>query len=347
MKPRTARSLVASLVAAVAAVAIPAGQAGAAEEPPPPVPVVVPFASPSGDLTDEPSGLAASRRDPGTYLWQNEAPRNGGGMVYAVNPAGGVRSFWFSPAGPDRPSARMLDFEDMSAGPCEGPGLGSCLWVGDIGRVSADFPAANKDVFWLYRMPEPDVDASPNGTRLAVTGRYPFTLPQEITDEGRLSGGSTASYDMEALMVHPQSGALYVVTKGANTAGLVRILHYPMPLEAGVVKELEVVRTVQMPHSSSWNPATLAGQGNHLVTGADIHPDGTRFLLRTYGRIWEFGGRTFEEALADPSPTRLTRAPGALDHQGEAVAYTAAGTGYATLGEYSATTTRNLWVAPL
>jgi hypothetical protein len=238
----------------------------------------------------------------------------------------------------------------MAAGPCAGaaqPGAPGCLWVGDIGRISADFPASSKHTFWLYRMPEPDVASAPNGTRLSVTGRFPFTVPDEIAREGRRPGGSSSSYDMEALMVHPQTGEIFVVTKGGNTAGLIRVLRYPMPLDSGVVKELEVVKTFQLPYSSDWNPATLVGRGNHLVTGADIHPAGNRFLLRTYGRIWEFRGSTFAGALADTRPDRLARPSGALDNQGEAVAYSADGTGYATLGEYSRTTTRSLCKFPL
>lgn len=354
MKRRAVRLLTLPIAAALAGLVLAASPASADDSPDDPWPDsgLLQFTSPSGNLTDEPSGLAASRLNPGTFFWQNEAPRNGGGMVYAVDPDGRVKSFWFSPAGSGRPAATSLDFEDMAAGPCDGrvdpaapePG---CLWVGDIGRVSADFPASTKNVFWLYRMAEPDVSASPNGTRLQVTGRFPFTLPDAIAEEGRLSGGSGTTYDMEALMVHPQTGEVFVVTKGKNTAGLIRILRYPMPMQPGVVQELEVVKTFQMPRSSDWNPATLAGQGNHLVTGADIHPDGNRFLLRTYGRIWEFRGRTFAEALASAAPVRLARPGGALDHQGEAVAYASDGSGYATLAEYSRTITRSVCWFPL
>lgn len=181
------------------------------------------FASPSGNLTDEPSGLGASRRNPGSVFWENEAPRAGKGMVYAVNASGLQKTLRFTPTG------GMLDFEDMAVGPCNGSTGGNCLWVGDIGRVCADFAASKKNTFWLYRMAEPDLGATANGSTLPVTGRFGFTVPASIANEGRKPGGGTASYDFEAMMVHPKTGDIYVVTKGDNTAGLIRILKYPMP----------------------------------------------------------------------------------------------------------------------
>ena len=122
------------------------------------------FASPSGNLSDEPSGLAASRKNPGNILWENEAPRNGLGMLYAVNSAGLQKALKF------RPSGSMFDFEDMAIGPCNGSYSGSCVWVGDIGKLSADFSASNKNTFWLYRMAEPDIAKTASGSELPVTG---------------------------------------------------------------------------------------------------------------------------------------------------------------------------------
>jgi len=294
------------------------------------------FQSPAGNLSDEPSGLGSSRTNPGVVYWENEAPRSGFGMVYAVDSGGLRKTLRFTPTG------GMLDFEDMGVGPCNGPGSGDCIWVGDIGKQSADFSASKKNTFWIYRMTEPVLAPTANGAVLPVTGRFGFTLPSSITSEGRKYGGSVSTYDMEALMVHPQTGDIYVVTKGQNTAGLIRILKYPRPMVSGAVQQLQIVKTYQMPHSSDWNPATLAGQGNHLVTGGDIHPDGRRFALRTYGRIWEFRGSSFAAALASTAPVKLPKAGGSLDMQGEAFTYSTDGARYFTIGEKSASVTRSL-----
>lgn len=304
-------------------------------------PVVWPFTSPWGDLTDEPSGLGASRVNPGFVYWENEAVRNGRGMLYAVNAAGLQRSFSFALEGADRPTASMVDFEDMAMGPCNGPGSGNCIWVGDIGRVSADFPASAKKTFWLYRIAEPDIESTPDG-ELEVTGRFPFTVPAVVATEGKKKGGSTSSYDMEAMMVHPTTGEIFVVTKGANNGGLIRIMKYPGELAAGKPRQLTIVKTYQMPHSADWNPKTLRGRSNHLVTGGDIHPDGRRFILRTYTRIWELRGANWSAALASTSPVPLPRPSSSLEQQGEAVAYAHDGSRFFTLGEKSSKLTRNL-----
>ncbi len=297
------------------------------------------FASPAGNLTDEPSGLGASRRNPGHVIWENEAPRNGQGMLYAVSSGGLRKTFRFSPAGTGRPTASMLDFEDMAVGPCNGPGSGTCWWVGDIGHLSNDFSASAKRTFWLYRIPEPDITTTANNTQLTVTGRYPFTVPASIANEGRIAG-SASTFDMETLMVHPKSGEIFVVTKGQNTGGKVYILKYPFPLTAGASREAKIVRTVQMPRAGSWNPTTLAGEGYHLVTGGDIHPDGRRFTLRTYGWIWEFRGSDWAAALAATAPVKLPKAGGDLDMQGEAFTYAPDGAKYFTIGEKTRTVTR-------
>lgn len=110
----------------------------------------------------------------------------------------------------------------------------------------------------------------------------------------------------------------------------------------GAVTQLQVVKTYQMPHGPGWDPSTLAARGYHLVTGGDIHPDGRRYVLRTYGYIWEFRGSDFAAALASTAPVRLPKAGGSLDSQGEAIAYAPDGARYYTIGEKSKTVTRSV-----
>ena len=143
-------------------------------------------------------------------------------------------------------------------------------------------------------------------------------------------------------MVHPDTGDIYLVSKGGNTAGLIRVMRYPGPLSSGETKQLEVVATYQLPPSAAWNPTTGAGAGNHQVTGGDIRPGGTGFALRTYGRIWQFSGATFADALADPYPTQLKLPVPSLDQQGEAFAFSPDGSRYFTIGEKSSTLRRSI-----
>jgi hypothetical protein len=141
-------------------------------------------------------------------------------------------------------------------------------------------------------------------------------------------------------MVHPTTGEIYLVTKGQNTAGLVRVLRYPPVLTPGVSRQLEVAASIQIPHSAAWNPRTGAGTAYHVVTGGDIHPDGRRFLLRTYGQVLEFRGNDWASAL-HARPVNLP-VPGPAELQGESIAYSPDGASYYTMGEKSTLLTRPL-----
>ena len=88
----------------------------------------------------EASGIAASRRTPGTLWAINDS---GDPVVYALDAKGAV-------TGRVRVTgAQVEDWEAIAAGPCKS---GSCLYVGDIG----DNNGTRKQIT-IYRVPEPAV----------------------------------------------------------------------------------------------------------------------------------------------------------------------------------------------
>lgn len=234
----------------------------------------------------ESSGVVASRRDAGLLWTHNDS--GDGPLVYAFDREGRARGT-FRVAG-----AEARDWEDIAAGP--GPERGeSYLYAGDIGDNDRE-----RDFVVVYRFPEPSVGpylADVSGARPSATG------PAEAIRLKYPDGAQNA----EALMVHPQTGDLYIVTKTASSAGVYKLA---APFAAGEVHTLAHV-------------ATLRGPGffGALVTGGDISPDGTRVALCDYAQGYELtlpaGAKGFDEVWTQ----RPAAVPLGLRIQGEAVCY--------------------------
>lgn len=250
----------------------------------------------AGRLADssvtELSGLAASRRHPG--------------VLYGHNDTGdGPRIFAFAADG--RALGRILvqgaqavDWEDMALGPCP---AGDCLYVADIG----DNALARKNCV-IYRVAEPKIAVdAPIGTVEAPAEAFAFTYPDGVRR------------DAETLLVHPQSGEVYVLSKrGAGKPS--SVFRLPQPLQAGRVAQL--VRVAELPMSTA----------DFAVTGGDIHPCGDRVLLRNYGSLY-----LLQAAAGAPFESVFTAAaqhvPVASEVQGEAVTWSADGLGWFTASE--------------
>lgn len=235
-----------------------------------------------GTAIDELSGLAVSRAHPGVLWAHNDSgdtPR-----VFAASDKGAFLG-QITIGG-----ATAIDWEDMALGPCP---KGTCLYIADFGDNGM-----SRTNLALYRITEPNVDNKPFATITADAEKLPFAYP-----DGR--------FNAEALLVHPVTGEIVVVTKGATTG----IYRFPTPLTPGVTATLVRVGAV----------TGLDG----VVTGGDVSPCGDRALLRTYASLYEFRGATIGDALV----TMGVRVPVATEGQGEAVAYHADGRGYFTASE--------------
>ncbi|WP_338864787.1 cell wall anchor protein [Myxococcus stipitatus] len=245
----------------------------------------------------EPSGLAASRITPGAIYVHNEDVNDV--VAISTTTAGTLGSFTVDGVTPQ-------DWEDVATGPCP---TGSCIYMGDIGRNSASLPIP-PNTFYVYRIPEPNIGAGQTSGTLTAE-QFPFVYPD-------------GAKDAEAIMVHPVTSDIYVITKSGT--GLSKVYKMPKPLPApGVTSTLIFVSNLQLP--------TQPDDPNYsYTTAAAIHPCAQRFILRTYRRVYEFRaapGAAFETAFA-ATPVALTDT---VEGQGEAIEYEPNGSGYFTMSE--------------
>lgn len=192
------------------------------------------------------------------------------GLVVTVNDSGDeARVFAVDPAtgttvGVTRWRAEPTDIEALA------PGGDGTVWVGDIGDNSAA-----RGTITVTRVP---------------VGRGQLTSDPPAY-ELRYPRGSS---DAEALLVHPGTGRLYVVTKGVF-GGVVYAA--PSQLSADVV-----------------NPLRPVGRVMPIVTDGAFLPDGEHVVLRDYGRAVVHDFPSFEVVAEVVLPEQ---------QQGEGIAATA------------------------
>ena len=211
-----------------------------------------------GDLEDkainESSGLVASRTSPGNYWTHNDS--GNGPVIYAFNSQGRRRGVWRVTG------AISHDWEDMAAGPGPKPDI-SYLYIGDIGDNNG-----TRSEIHLWRLPEPVVPATdPGSTEAKPAATEPAEKIRLRYPDGK--------HDSEALLIHPKTGRIYVVTK----VPLINASVYAadMPTDIREVVTLTRVGEVEVP-----------GLAGGIITGGDISPDGRRAALCDYFNGYEF-----------------------------------------------------------
>jgi len=200
----------------------------------------------------ESSGLVASRANPGFYWTHNDS--GDGPFIYAFDEHCKSYGVWRVSG------ARADDWEDIAAGP--GPQQDqSYLYIGDIG----DNGGRRSEII-VYRVVEPTITADNHSTKKnpqlteaaeAIRLRYP--------DD---------SYNAEALLVHPTSGNLYVITK--VTLGSPTVFEARAPFSTD--------KAITMSRMTQLNMPSLLGG---MITAGDISPDGQRVVLCDYFRGYE------------------------------------------------------------
>jgi hypothetical protein len=231
-----------------------------------------------GTPVDEASGLAYGRDRLGVWFTHNDS--GGQAELYAFGLDGSYHGAHQVQGG------GFVDWEALSQGPC--PDGGSCLYIGDIGDN-----ARARAYVSVYAVREPEEGA-----------------PAPVIASWHASYPDGQARDSEALLVHPSSGRIDLVSKeDAESCGLYR---FPMEPTGGEVGALELVTTI-----------SLAGTGGaRTVTGGDWDPDGERVVLRSYSAAFEWP--------ADPCDPDAHWGEDYLfyatsDRQGEAIAYNAIG----------------------
>jgi hypothetical protein len=194
--------------------------------------------------------------------------------------------------------ASHLDWEDIARGP--GPVSNvAYLYVADIGDNSA-----RRSSVTVYRIREPRLDTAQRGLRMAIPADSIERLTLRYPDGAR---------DAEALLVDPRSGDIVIVTKRENRCR---------------------VYSVAAPHTGG-SDRTMRFEGElplQLITGGDVSPNGSTIILKNYlyVRAWtRSSGSTLAAALTG-SGTPLPYMP---EGQGEAIGFSADGSGYYTTSE--------------
>ena len=149
--------------------------------------------------------------------------------------------------------ATNVDFEDISTG------RGHSLWVGDIGDDKWDRPHVT-----VYKMREPERLRS----RYVRTTAYRLAFPD-------------GPRNAEALLVHPKTGRLYVVSKQEQNAGV-----YAAPTELSETRVNTMRRIADAPAS---------------VTAGTFSPDGQDVVMTDYDQVFVSDGFT---GATTTSPSR-------------------------------------------
>jgi hypothetical protein len=234
---------------------------------------------------DESSGLVASRRNPGLLWTHNDSGDDP--VVYCIDLKARTCGVWRVTG------AEAFDWEDIAIGP--GPRAGDpYLYAGDIGD-NID----QRTQIVVYRVPEPVAGSAgpvPVPTKTAPAATAPAEALRLRYPDG--------PHNAEALLVHPVTGDLYVVSKEAGGANLYKAA---APVNPAAVTTLARVAALHLGPSE-------------LVTGGDISPDGLRVALCTYARGYELqvpAGGGFDGVWSQaPVPVDL-----GFRLQGESIAY--------------------------
>lgn len=241
----------------------------------------------------ESSGLVSSSTTPGIVFTHNDS----GDLArfFAVDATGRTVATYLLPG------VQARDWEDLARGPDE-QGRSS-LWLGDIG----DNNALRDNGLLVHRVAEPVV-----GDRAQVTTETPASFRLRYPD---------GPGDAEALLVHPRTGRLYLVTK--PLAGPAQVYAAPAVLDPAGPNLLERVGEVRPQRTGTPGGPGIGSFAQLLVTAGDIAPDGSRVALRTYTDVYEWPVVGDDVAAALRGEPTVTPLP--ATRQGEGLAYSADG----------------------
>ena len=243
----------------------------------------------SGEITES-SGLVASKCQTDVFWTHNDS--GDAAFIYAINSKGEKLGTY------KVKNAKAVDWEDIAAFKNQ---KGECfLYIGDIGnntRVRNDFV--------IYAVKEPliaDEDKKSNKKNPVFTDSadaVKFNYPD-------------VRHDAETLLVHPQTGDVYILSKRLSGA-------------AGVYKlaaNYDLKKTIRLKKIADFAAPALP---NGFVTGGDISSDGKRVVICDYFAAYEIvlpeKAKNFDEIWKQkPEIIQLGERT-----QGEAVCYSADG----------------------
>ena len=238
----------------------------------------------------EGSGLAASRCQPNVFWTHNDSGDDA--FVFALNDKG-EKLGTFKIEG-----AKNRDWEDIAAFKAAS---GECfLYIGDIGNN-----ARVRNELRIFRVTEPKVSGADANS--SVKNPVKVAGAQKI-----IVDYPGLPRDAETLLVHPQTGDIYILTKQLIGAAGV----YKLSKDYNLAKENRLTKIAELSV-----PATPGG----FLTGGSIAGDGKHVVICDYFNAYELvlpeTARNFDEIWKQkPSVIELGKR-----EQGEAVTYSADG----------------------
>jgi len=239
----------------------------------------------SNEITES-SGLIASRCNKDVLWTHNDS--GDAAFIYAINARGEKLGTW------KVSGAKNNDWEDIATFKNE---KNECfLYVGDIGNNER-----LKSEFTVYRVKEPKVSdtdktsSRKNPVKTELAEAIKFDYPD-------------MRHDAETLLVHQQSGDVYVLSKSLSSASIVYKLS----------KNYDLNKTNRLEKVADF---TVPAFPNGFLTGGEISPDGKRVIVSDYFAAYEIilpeKAKSFDEIWREkPSIVELGERA-----QGEAVCY--------------------------
>lgn len=225
----------------------------------------------------ESSGICLGIRDPSVFWTINDS--GGEPCVFAIDRAGKTR------AKVRVHDAANFDWEDIAMGKDD---RGQpALFVADIGDN-----LLLRSSIQVYQFPEPAIVAV--GQVVNETTSAEPSLWRANYPDGR--------HNAECLMVHPQTGRLYLITKSDD--GRCALYSFPEKLQEKVSMTLEKIVDLTFP------PIVRPGKRPHdncMTTGACFSSDGSHLVVSTYSSLYEWTlpkGQSLAEALQQ-APVRI------------------------------------------
>lgn len=243
----------------------------------------------SPEITES-SGLAASRCQADVLWTHNDSGDNA--FIFAIDKKGRDLGTWRVP------DATNIDWEDVAT--ARGPDGRCLLYIGEIGDNKS-----RRAGHAIYRIAEPLIDPAAS----ASSRKQP--QPTGPADK-LLFKYPDFDQDAETLMVRPDTGELYIITK--RVSGPAGVYKLTPSFDPETVQEARYVSDLTVPSIP-----------NGFLTGGDIAPDGRRVVVCDYARAYELRlpekSRNFDEIWHQTiEPVEL-----GPRKAGEAVAYSADG----------------------
>ena len=239
---------------------------------------------------DESSGIAASRCNENVFWTHNDSGDDA--YIFALDEKGKKLGTW------KVSGATNIDWEDIATRKDKS---GECfLYIGEIGNN-----ARKRDEFTIYRVKEPKVldenksSSKKNPLETENAEAIKFSYPD-------------IRHDAETLIIHPETGDFYILSK--RLSGASGVYKLKANYELGKTNTLEKIADLSVPAAP-----------NGFLTGGDISPDGKRVVVCDYFNAYEIvlpeKAKNFDEIWTQ---TPVTIELGKRE-VGEAIGYSADG----------------------